>query len=110
MQIKPKFPRFCGSVRYRDAGHTRIGSLEGNKRNREEKAKLKERNGSKKEENKKAGGIHAQFAGGAHAQFPADFTAQPHSKLGNSILPRNIPLKPRKRASEQFQLESALAD
>lgn len=22
MQIKPKFPRFCGSVRYRDAGHT----------------------------------------------------------------------------------------
>lgn len=51
----------CGSVRYRDAGHTRIGSLEGNKRNREEKAKLKERNGSKKEENKKAGGIHAQF-------------------------------------------------
>ena len=21
MQIKPKFPRFCGSVRYRNAGH-----------------------------------------------------------------------------------------
>ena len=24
MQIKPKFPRFCGSVRYRNAGHTLI--------------------------------------------------------------------------------------
>ena len=44
-----------------DENYFWIGSLEGNKRNREEKAKLKERNGSKKEENKKAGGIHAQF-------------------------------------------------
>ncbi len=24
MQIKPKFPRFCGSVRYRDAGRIRF--------------------------------------------------------------------------------------
>ncbi len=30
MQIKPKFPRFCGSVRYRDAGrilHNKMGHL-----------------------------------------------------------------------------------
>ena len=33
-----------------DENYFWIGSLEGNKRNREEKAKLKERNGSKKEE------------------------------------------------------------
>ena len=27
MQIKPKFPRFCGSVRYRNAGHIRYVEL-----------------------------------------------------------------------------------
>lgn len=27
MQIKPKFPRFCGSVRYRNAGHLPYGDI-----------------------------------------------------------------------------------